>query len=98
LTPKRLAPAAERVVSLAGLLSDSFAEAAQKVLPELAGLRLSESTAQRTTEDAGQRLGALLAEGHTLGPRLAWDWNVDAQPEQVARGRDTGTWGTHTVK
>lgn len=83
-TPKRLTPAAERVVSLAGLLSDSFAEAAQKVLPELAGLRLSESTAQRTTEDAGQRLGELLAEGHTLGARAPWDWNVDAEGRTCA--------------
>ena len=35
---------------MAGLLSDSFEEAAENVLPELAGLRLSETTAQRTTE------------------------------------------------
>jgi hypothetical protein len=83
-TPKRLTPGAERVVSLAGLLSDSFAEAAEKVLPELAGLRLSESTAQRTTEDAGQRLGELLTDGHTFGPRVGWDWNVDATGQTCA--------------
>lgn len=84
LTPKRLTPGAERVVSLAGLLSDSFAEAADKVLPELAGLRLCESTAQRTTEDAGTRLGGLLAEGRTLGPRVSWDWHTDAQGRTCA--------------
>jgi hypothetical protein len=84
LTPKRLTPAAERVVSLAGLLSDSFAEAAQKVLPELAGLHLCESTAERTTEDAGERLGKLLAEGHTIGPRARWGWHVDAQGRTCA--------------
>ena len=41
-----LTPAAEELVSLAGLLA-SFAEAAGKVLPRLAGLRLAESTAER---------------------------------------------------
>ena len=49
-----LTPGAQEAVSLAGLLA-SFAEARQKVLPELAGLRLSEATVQRTTEQAGRR-------------------------------------------
>src|SRR5215218_10284689 len=49
LTPKRLTPGAERATSLAGLLTDSFDEAATKVLPELSGLRLSETTVQHTT-------------------------------------------------
>jgi hypothetical protein len=84
LTPKRLTPGAERVVSLAGLLSDSFAEAAAKVLPELAGLHLCESTAERTTEDAGTRLGEWLAEGRTFGPRLSWEWHTDAQGRTCA--------------
>jgi hypothetical protein len=47
-----LTPAAEELVSLAGLLS-SFAEAAEKVLPRLAGLGLAESMAERATEAAG---------------------------------------------
>jgi hypothetical protein len=84
LTPKRLTPAAERAVCLAGLLSDSFDEAAAKVLPELAGLHRCEATAQRTTEDAGARLGAVLAAGHTLGPRLHWGWRVAAQGRTCA--------------
>jgi len=84
LTANRLTPGAERVVSLAGLLSDSFAEAAEKVLPELAGLHLCESTAQRTTEDAGGRLGKLLAAGHTFGPRVHWKWHTDAQGRTCA--------------
>ncbi len=42
-----LTPAAEELVSLAGLLG-SFAEAAEKVLPRLAGLRPAESTAERS--------------------------------------------------
>jgi hypothetical protein len=78
LTAKHLTPAAERLTALAGLLSDSFEEAAEKVLPEMAGLRLGESTAQRTTAGAGGRLGRWLDAGHTLGATRRWDWNSDA--------------------
>ena len=84
LTPKRLTPGAERAVSLAGLLSDSFEEAAEKVLPELAGLRLSESTAQRTTEAAGERLGSQLDAGRTLGGPTPWSWHKDAEGKTCA--------------
>ena len=52
-------PGAERAVSLAGLLTDSFEEAAEKVLPELSGLHLAETTVQRTTEAAGAGAGDL---------------------------------------
>lgn len=78
-----LTPASEEVVSLAGLLS-SFAEAAEKVLPRLANLRLAESTIERTTEDAGQRLGRFWASGQTLGPPLPWRWQRDAQGRTCA--------------
>ena len=44
LTARSFTPATERLVSLAGALSDSFAEAAEKVLPEMAGLRVAETT------------------------------------------------------
>jgi hypothetical protein len=84
LTAKRLTPGAERVCCLAGLLSDSFEEAAEKVLPEMSGLRLSESTAQRTTEAAGARLGKLLDDGHTLGSPRPWDWHKDASGRTCA--------------
>jgi hypothetical protein len=83
-TPGRLTPGAERAVSLAGLLSDSFAEAAEKVLPELAGLRLCESTAERTTEGAGRRVGDQLAAGHTFGSRVQWPWEKDAHGRTCA--------------
>src|SRR5262249_3853496 len=43
-----------------------------------AGLRLSESTVERTTEGAGRRLGQAWAEGATFGPAIAWDWQRDA--------------------
>lgn len=78
LTPKRLTPGAERAASLAGLLTDRFDEAATKVLPELSGLHLSETTVRRTTEAAGQRLGTLLGQGQVLGGPTSWNWHRDA--------------------
>ena len=77
LTAGDLTPAAEEMVSLAGLLS-SFAEASEKVLPRLAGLRLAESTAERTAEAAGARLGRRRAAGETLGAARDWPWRTDA--------------------
>jgi hypothetical protein len=74
----RLTAGAERVVSLLGQVCDSFEEAAKKALPEACGLRLGESTVQRTTEDAGKRLGELLQQGHTLGGPAAFAWHKDA--------------------
>jgi hypothetical protein len=84
LTPKRLTPGAERLVSLAGLLSDSFEEAAEKVLPEMAGVHLAETTVERTTEAAGERLGRHLEQGGTLGPRRPWSWYQDAEGKTCA--------------
>ncbi len=77
LTAGDLTPAAEELVSLAGLLG-SFAEASEKVLPRLAGLRLAESTAERTTEGAGARLGRRRAAGETFGEARDWPWRRDA--------------------
>jgi hypothetical protein len=84
LTPKRLTPGAERAASLAGLLTDSFEEAAEKVLPELSGLHLSETTVQRTTEAAGARLGQLLDDGKVLGGPTPWPWHQDAEGQRCA--------------
>jgi hypothetical protein len=77
-----LTPGAEQLVSLAGTVA-SFAEAAAKLLPKMAGLRLAESTVERTTEAAGQRLGAAPAVGRTFGAAADWPWPADA------RGRPT---------
>lgn len=84
LTPKRLTPGAERAASLAGLLTDSFEEAAEKVLPELSGLHLSETTVQRTTEAAGERLGEHLDQGKALGGPTPWNWHKDAEGKTCA--------------
>jgi hypothetical protein len=78
-----LTPAADEAVCLAGLLG-SFADAAEDVLARLAGLRLSESTVERSTEAAGQRLGQALAEGQTFGGPQGWAWHKDAEGQTVA--------------
>jgi hypothetical protein len=78
-----LTPAAEELVSLAGLLA-SFAEAAGKVLPKMAGLRLAESTAERTTEAAGARLARRRAAGEVFGPARDWPWPEDAHGRTCA--------------
>jgi hypothetical protein len=52
----------------------------------MAAIRLSEATVQRTSEDAGRRIEALLGQGHTFGPRLRWPWRRDAKGRSVAYG------------
>ena len=73
-----LTPGAAQAVSLAGVIV-SFAEAAEEVLTRLAGLRVSEATAQRATEEAGRELGRRLADGQTFGPARDWAWHKDAE-------------------
>jgi hypothetical protein len=62
----------------------NFAEAAEKVLPKLAGLRLAESTAQRATEAAGARLARRRAAGEVFGPARPWRWSQDAAGRSCA--------------
>ena len=83
LTGQDLTPAASELTSLAGLLS-SFEEASRKILPKLAGLRLSESSAERTTEAAGQRLKGHWAAGETLGGLPPWSWSEDNTGQRCA--------------
>jgi hypothetical protein len=83
LTPAALSPAAEEVTALAGVQS-SFAEASDKTLVKLAGLHLGESTVERTTEAAGQRVGQALAAGQTFGLKQDWAWHKDADGRTVA--------------
>jgi hypothetical protein len=81
-----LTAGAERVVALLGAV-EAFGRVADVVLAETTGLRLSESTVERTTEAAGGRLGDLLAEGRTVGPvgpEAAWDFHPDSAGERVA--------------
>lgn len=83
LSPERLTPGAQEVASLTGILS-SFGKAADRVLEKTAGLRLSESTVERTTEAAGECLGTCLEEGEVFGPKVVWDWNCDAEGKTCA--------------
>jgi hypothetical protein len=79
LTPKRLTPGAEELTTLAGTTGESFHEAAAKLLPKMASIRLSESTVQRTSETAGRRLRDLLQKQKVLGGPTPWTWHKDAR-------------------
>ncbi len=68
---------------MAGVLG-SFADGAERVLRKMAGLRLSESTVERTTEAAGERVAAQLAAGESLGPSRPWNWQKDAAGRSCA--------------
>ena len=83
LTEREQTPAAEEVITLMGTL-ESFATAAEQAFPRLTGLRVSESTVERTTEAVGERLGEALAAGQTLGPTTSWQWHRDAQGKTCA--------------
>jgi len=83
LSAQRLTPGAQEVVCLAGI-QESFGKAAERTLYKLAGLRLSESTVERTTEAAGARLGERLDRGEVFGKAQAWEGNCDANGRSCA--------------
>jgi hypothetical protein len=79
----RLTPGAREIVSLAGI-QESFGKAASRTLLKLAGLRLSESTVERTTETAGSRLAERRRQGECFGPNRPYAWNRDAHGKTCA--------------
>ena len=83
ITPRHQSPAVERLAALAGAVGDSFERGAD-LLREMGGVRLSESTIQRTTEDVGVRIEGLLNEGMVFGPPRQWPWRKDARGRTVA--------------
>jgi Uncharacterised protein family (UPF0236) len=83
LTTRNLTPGLERVATLAGTVADSFDKAADLV-HEMAGVRLGESTVERTSEDAGQRLAEAVQAGRTFGPKVVWPWHKDYQGRRCA--------------
>ena len=83
LSDQRLTPAASEVVSMLGVQS-SFAEVSERTLQKACGLRLSESTVERVTEGAGERLRKLLAERVKFGKPEQWDWERDAAGRQTS--------------
>jgi hypothetical protein len=83
LSPQKLTPGAKELVCVAGAV-DSFGEAADVVLRKLAGLRVSESTVERTSEAAGRDIGRRLAAGATFGAAEPWAWHTDAEGKTCA--------------
>ncbi len=83
LSAGSLTPGGEELASLAGVLG-SFADGAERVLRKLSGVRLSESTIERITEAAGQRVAAQLEAGEALGPTVSWPWQKDAMGRPCA--------------
>ena len=83
LTTRDLTPALERVATLAGAVADSFEKGAD-LLEELGGVRVSESTVERTAEGAGRRLADLTRAGTTLGPAVDWPWRKDYDGKKCA--------------
>jgi len=83
LGAQRLTAAASEVVSMLGVQS-SFAEVSERTLRKACGLRLSESTVERVTEGAGERLRQLLEERVKFSEPEQWEWEHDAQGRSCA--------------
>src|SRR4051812_8203455 len=83
LSTQALTPGARELVCVAGAV-DSFGEAADVVLRKLAGLRVSESTVERTSEAAGDDIGRRSAAGETFGAAEPWTWHKDAEGKTCA--------------
>jgi hypothetical protein len=83
LSAQGLTPGVQEIVSLGGV-QEAFGKAAEWTLRKMAGIRLSESTVQRTTEAAGERLAQQLTEGQVFGPATVWDWHRDANGQTCA--------------
>jgi hypothetical protein len=79
----RLTPGAREVVSLTAI-QESFGKAADRTLHKLTGLRLSESTVERTTESAGTFLKEQQEQGILLGDGRRYEWNSDADGASCA--------------
>jgi hypothetical protein len=73
-----LTAGAAELTTLAGTL-DSFALAAEVILPKMSGLSLAESTAERATEAIGGELGRAVEAKVAFDEARAWDWHKDAE-------------------
>ncbi len=78
-----LTPAASEVTSIAGV-QNSFGQSSEVTLRKLCGLKLSESTVERVTEAAGERLARLLEDKVTFGEKKSWRWQRDARGKSCA--------------
>ena len=82
LSERNLTPALEQLTALTGSVADSF-EKGSDLLAKTTGVRLCESTVERTTETVGERIAAKLGAGKTFGAKKPWDWYRDAQGRTV---------------
>ncbi len=62
---------------------EAFGQAAT-FLKRMSGLRLSESSVQRTSEAVGQDIRRRLAAGETFGEAADWNWHKDADGKTCA--------------
>ena len=83
LSEESLTPAAAELSALAGTLT-GFAEAAEKTLVRMSGLRVCESTVQRATEGAGSRLAGLLRQEIGFTEPQSWEWHRDRHARRCA--------------
>lgn len=83
LSRRALTPGAEQIVSLSAV-KESFGLVAERSLKKLTGIQLSESTVERVAEEAGERVGKLLAEDRLLGESQEWEWQRDAEGHRCA--------------
>jgi hypothetical protein len=83
LSAQGLTPGAEEIMALGGV-QEAFGKTAAWTLRKMAGIGLSESTVQRTTEAAGERLGQQLAAGKVWGAKTVWHWHRDASGKSCA--------------
>lgn len=74
---------AQEVIALAGV-QEAFAECAERALHRFSGLRVSASTVERVTEEAGQRVADRRAAAQPIGPAEQWSWPVDAEGNTTA--------------
>jgi len=77
LTKRKLTPAVEEILSLAGTVADF--DTARRMVYKTSGLQTSESTVRRVTEGAGDRLAEAMDQGELFEPEETWDWSIDAQ-------------------
>lgn len=74
---------ARELITLAGNL-EPFAEGGGLLLPRMAGLYVSASVVQRTTEAVGADVAARREAGEVFGQSISWNWHTDAAQQRVA--------------